>query len=84
MIKYMSNGKVMIIFIAAGLIKKMSLYKMIYFSELYTCSRIIRKVELDLSNYAKKLCNRRQLADLVSLKLNIDKLDISKLEYHVV
>ena len=80
----MSNGKVMIIFIAAGLIKKMSLYKMIYFSELYTCSRIIRKVELDLSNYAKKLCNRRQLADLVSLKLNIDKLDISKLEYHVV
>ena len=80
----MSNGKVMIIFIAAGLIKKMSLYKMIYFLELYTCSRIIRKVELDLSNYAKKLCNRRQLADLVSLKLNIDKLDISKLEYHVV
>ena len=42
------------------------------------------KFELDLSNYAKKLCNRRQLADLVSLKLNIDKLDISKLEYHVV
>ena len=80
----MSNGKVMIIFIAAGLIKKISLYKMIYFSELYTCSRIKRKVELDLSNYAKKLCNRRQLADLVSLKLNIDKLDISKLEYHVV
>ena len=35
MINYMSNGKVMIIHLIAGLIKKISLYKMRYFPEPY-------------------------------------------------
>ena len=36
MIKYMVSGKVMIIHVIVGLIKKMLLYKMSYFSEPYT------------------------------------------------
>ena len=40
----MSNGKVMIILLTVGLIKKISLYKMSYFPEPYTRSK--KKVEL--------------------------------------
>ena len=39
MINYMSNGKVTIIHLIAGLIKKISLYKMSYFPEQYGHSK---------------------------------------------
>ena len=35
----MLNEKLMIILLTAGLMKKILLYKMSYFSESYTCSR---------------------------------------------
>ena len=44
----MSNGKVMIIYLISGLIKKILLYKMSYFSESYTHIKIKIKVKLDL------------------------------------
>ena len=50
----MSNGKVMIIRLIAGLIKEILLYKMSYFPEPYSINKIKIKVELDLSNYATK------------------------------
>ena len=50
----MSNGKVMMISLSVGLIKKILLYKMSYFPESYTCSKIEVEVEFNLSNYATK------------------------------
>ena len=50
----MSNGKVMIIHLIVGLIKKVLLIKMGYFPEPYPFIRNKIKVELDLSNYATK------------------------------
>ena len=50
----MSNGKVMMISLSVGLIKKILLYKMSYFPEPYTCSKIEVEVEFNLSNYATK------------------------------
>ena len=50
----MSNLKVIIILLTVGFIKKISLYKMSYFPELYTRRKSKKKVELDLSNYATK------------------------------
>ena len=50
----MSNGKTMIILSTVGLIKKMSLYKISYFSEPYTGSKNKIKIKLDLSNYETK------------------------------
>ena len=50
----MSNGKAVIIQLIVGLLKKISLYKMNYFSEPNTRSKNKTKVELDLSNYATK------------------------------
>ena len=50
----MLNGKVMIIHLKAGLIKKIS-YKMNqYFPKPYNCFDGNVKAELDLSNYATK------------------------------
>ena len=45
----MPSGKVMIIYLIVGLIKKILLYKMSYFPEPYTHSKNKAKVELDLS-----------------------------------
>ena len=50
----MLNEKAMIIHLIFELIKKISLYKMYYFTEPYTCSRSKVKVELGLSNYYTK------------------------------
>ena len=50
MIDYVSNGKAMAISLTVGLIKKILLYKMSYFTEPYTSKNKI-EVELDLSNY---------------------------------
>ena len=50
----MSNGKAMIIFLTVGLIKKILLYKLIYFPEPNTLSKSQIEVELDLENYAAK------------------------------
>ena len=50
----MSNGKVMIIRLIIGLIKKISLYKMSCFPEPYNCTKNKIKIKLDLSNYATK------------------------------
>ena len=50
----MSNGKAIIIHLIVGLTKKISLYKMSYFSEPYARRKNRIKVKLDLSNYATK------------------------------
>ena len=70
--------------------KKILLYKISYFPEPYTSSKNKIEVELDLASYAAKsdLKNKANVdiskfakkADLVSLKSDIDKLDIDELE----
>ena len=45
LINYISNGKATIILLISGLIKKILLYKMIYFPEQYTRSKIKVKIE---------------------------------------
>ena len=50
----MTNGKAVIIILAVGFIKKISLYRMSYFPKPYTRSKNKIKVKLDLSNYATK------------------------------
>ena len=50
----MLNGKASIIPLTNGLIKKMLLYKMSYFCELYTHSKSKIKFILDSANYATK------------------------------
>ena len=52
MINYMSNGKVMTTHLIFGLIKKMLLYRMNCFLELYAYTKNKLKVNLDLPNYA--------------------------------
>ena len=51
--KYTSNGKVMIIHLIVGWIKRILLYKMSYFPKPHGHSKNEIKVELDLSSYAK-------------------------------
>ena len=89
MIKYTSNGKVMIINLIVGLIKKTLPYKISYFPELPHSKDEI-KIDLILSNYATKsdLKNATSVdtskfpkkADLAGSKSEIDKWDINKLE----
>ena len=50
----MSNGKVMIVILTVGLIRKTSLYKMSYFPEQHTRSKNKIKFKLDFSNYTTK------------------------------
>ena len=57
--KYMLNGKAMIIPFRIELIKKMSLYKMSqYFPKRFEYSGGNIKVELNLSNYARKAVSK--------------------------
>ena len=87
---YMSNGKVMIIPLIAGLIKN-TLYKMSqYLPKPYETFGADVNVKVDLSNYATKgdLKNAAgidtsQLAsksDLASLKAEVDEIDVEKLK----
>ena len=50
----MSNGKVMIIHLIIGFIKKTPLHKMSYFPELRDHTKKQTKFELDLSSYARR------------------------------
>ena len=85
----MSDEKAMIMFLTVGLIKKISLHEMTYFPEPYTHSKN-KIVELDLSNYAIKSDLKKSTSvgtskfakkvDLVSLKSDVDELDIDKLK----
>ena len=50
----MSDGNAMIILLIVELIKKISFYKMSYFSEPYTHSKNKIKGQLDLPNYVTK------------------------------
>ena len=50
----MVNGKVVIIRLIVGLIKKILLHKMSYFPKPYSHNKSKIKVELDFSNYAMK------------------------------
>ena len=69
--------------------KKVTLYKISYYSELYSHSKNV-KVELDLANYATKFDLKHAVGvdtsefakktDLASLESDIDKLGIGKLE----
>ena len=52
--KYILNGKAVIIFVTVRLIKKISLYKRSYFPEPHTISKNKIKAELNLSNYTTK------------------------------
>ena len=85
----MSNGKVMIVHLIAGLIK-MTLYKMSqYFPKLYEPFDGDINVKVDLSNYATKtdIKNISHIdtssfalkPNVASLKTKVDKLDINKL-----
>ena len=84
----MLNGKVTIILLTVGLIKKYSINGE-YFSEPKSSGGRV-KVELDLSNYATKADLKNatgvdtskfaKKVDLASLKSNVDKLDIDKLK----
>ena len=56
----------MAIHLTAGLLKKILLYKMSYFSEPYNCSKNKIKVEIHLSNYATK-------SDLKTQQVSIHK-----------
>ena len=71
-INYISKGKVIIIRLKAGQIKKISSYKMSYYPDPNNYSRDKIKVELDFSNHATK-------SNLASLKFEVDKLDVDKL-----
>ena len=84
----MLNGKVMIIYLIVGLIKKI-LYKMSqYFPKPYKPFGGDINVKADLSNYATKAdlknatgIDTSKLAaksDLVSLKAEVDKIDVDK------
>ena len=44
----------MIVLLTSELIKKISLYKMSYFPDPYTNSKIKTEIELDFSNYATR------------------------------
>ena len=78
----MSSGKAMIIRLIAGLIKKISLYKLTYFPEPYTDTKQKMKFELDFYNYATKsgwksrtgfdTTKIAKKVDLACLKSNID------------
>ena len=84
----MLSDKVMIILLTAGLMKKMSLYKMILFFKLYSYNKSKTKVELGLSNYATEsnfdvvtgidTSEFAKKVDLASLKLDVDKIIIGK------
>ena len=50
----MSNGKVMIIHLTVGLIKKILLYKVTYFPEIHSHSKSEIKADSNLSNYVTK------------------------------
>ena len=84
----MLNGKVMIIYLIVGLIKKI-LYKMSqYFPKPYKPFGGDINVKADLSNYATKAdlknatgIDTSKLAaksDLVSLKAEVNKIDVDK------
>ena len=81
----MLNGKVKIIDLIVGLIKKTLLYKMGYSPASYTHIKNKIKVEVDLSNHATKYnsvdtSKFSENVDLASLKWNTDELDINELE----
>ena len=93
MINYRSNGKVTIIHLIVGLIKKIY-NKIRYYPEPYSRSTSQIKVELDVSNYGTK-SNLKNAAgvgasefpkkgNLADLKSDIDKTDIRKLQTTLV
>ena len=85
----MANGKVTIILLTVGLIQKIQLHKISYFSLPHT-NKNKTEVKLDLSNnplnsYLKNArgVDTSQFAkkdDVANLKSEINKLDIAKLE----
>ena len=85
----MSNGKVMIIVLTVGLIKKTK-YKMGDYLTDYKSRSSNVKVELSLSNYATKEDSKNIThvdtssfalkTNLSSLKTEVDKLDIPRLK----
>ena len=86
----MSNGKVMIIHLTVGLIKKISLYKVSYFLESYSHNKSKIRVELDLSSYATKSDLQKvtsintskftKKVDLGNLKSDVNDLVIDNLK----
>ena len=89
MTNYMLDGKVMIIYLIVGLVKKRYCYIKISYFPPYSHGKNEIEVELDFSNYAKEFDLRKATGadtsqftkkdDLVNLKSKIDKLNIDKL-----
>ena len=87
-VNYVLSGKVIITRLIAGQMKKVSLYKMIHFVELYTHRIKEIKVKLNLPNYATKpdseVPRDIQSSDfakntgLADLKSKLSKLDNDK------
>ena len=78
----MLNGKVMIICLIVGQIKKKDIVKTSQcFPETKSLGRKV-KVELDLYNNATKTFFLIFFIDLASLKSNLDKFDIDKLKQY--
>ena len=62
----MSNGKVMIIHLTVGLIKKILLYKMIYFTEPYDLASLKSKIDkLDIGKLETTPLDLSKPSDLV-------------------
>ena len=84
----MSNGKVLIIHLIIGLIKKIPFYKVIYFPEPYDHNRNKIKFDLNLSNHATKFDLKNatgvdtskfpKKTNLTSLKSEVHKLHVDK------
>ena len=81
----MSNGKVVIICLIVELIKKISLHKMLYFPEPFSCTLNQIKVKWNLTDYATKFDLKKATgvdkstiavkSDLASLNAEVDKID---------
>ena len=90
MINFMISGKLMIIHLIVGLMKKILLYKMGYFPKSYIHCKNEIKFELDSSTNPTKFDLKSatdvdtskfaKKADLTSFKSDAEKLDIDKLK----
>ena len=86
----MSNGKAIIILLTVRLMKKILLYKTSYFQEPHTYSKKNNRNWIRFSKLCSKIWLKNAIgadkskfaikADLASLKSDIDKLYIDKLE----
>ena len=68
MMKYMSNGKVMIIHLTVGIIKMTLFYKISYFPEPFNYTLNKMRFDLNWTNFAQNLILQQVLIHLNLLK----------------